>query len=134
MRDERAIERSTVLLRHELPGGGEHVDWMIATDDEHLEPLISFRLDRRLDDLAPGDRLDAERTPDHRPAYLTYEGPVSGDRGTVRRLRAGRVVAWRKSGRRWQMEIVWDADAERGETRHTVIVDEAGESWRVAVA
>jgi len=134
MRDENGIERSTVLLHHELPGGAEHVDWMIATDEEHREPLISFRLARRLDDLASGDSLDAERTPDHRPAYLTYEGPVSGGRGTVRRLRAGCVVAWRKSGGRWEMEIVWDADERRRATRQTVVVAEVGQTWQVRVA
>lgn len=34
--------------------------------------------------LEPGDLL--VRAPDHRSVYLTYEGPVSGDRGTVRRV------------------------------------------------
>lgn len=30
-----------------------------------------------------------QRLTDHRPAYLTYEGPVSGDRGKVHRVRGG---------------------------------------------
>jgi hypothetical protein len=33
--------------------------------------------------------VDAERLADHRLTYLDYEGPVSGDRGSVRRLDAG---------------------------------------------
>jgi hypothetical protein len=33
--------------------------------------------------------VDAERLADHRLAYLDYEGPVSGDRGSVRQLDAG---------------------------------------------
>jgi hypothetical protein len=33
--------------------------------------------------------VEAERLPDHRLAYLDYEGPVSGDRGSVRRLDVG---------------------------------------------
>lgn len=32
----------------------------------------------------------ARRLPDHRRAYLDYEGPVGGDRGTVRRVDSGR--------------------------------------------
>jgi hypothetical protein len=30
-----------------------------------------------------------ERLPDHRPAYLTYEGPVGNDRGHVTRVAGG---------------------------------------------
>jgi hypothetical protein len=33
------------------------------------------------------------RLPDHRNAYLEYEGPVSGGRGTVRRVAAGACEA-----------------------------------------
>jgi len=33
--------------------------------------------------------MQAERIGDHRLAYLDYEGPVSGDRGTVARWDAG---------------------------------------------
>lgn len=50
-------------------------------------PLASWRL---LGD--PGRSsfpIPAERIADHRNAYLTYEGPISGDRGSVRRIDAG---------------------------------------------
>jgi hypothetical protein len=33
--------------------------------------------------------LEAVRLPDHRPAYLDFEGPVSGDRGHVKRIDRG---------------------------------------------
>jgi len=33
--------------------------------------------------------IPAEPLPDHRTAYLDYEGPVSGDRGTVSRIDRG---------------------------------------------
>ncbi len=29
------------------------------------------------------------RLPDHRPLYLDYEGPISGNRGRVRRIKGG---------------------------------------------
>jgi len=32
-----------------------------------------------------GTWIDADLLPDHRAAYLDYEGPISGDRGTVSR-------------------------------------------------
>lgn len=35
------------------------------------------------------EQLDAERIGDHRLHYLTYEGPVSGDRGRVVRVDEG---------------------------------------------
>ena len=38
----------------------------------------------------PGAAFEAVRIGAHRLVYLDYEGPVSGGRGTVRRLAAGR--------------------------------------------
>lgn len=38
---------------------------------------------------SPGATIDATALPDHRPMYLEYEGPVSGDRGTVTRFDRG---------------------------------------------
>jgi hypothetical protein len=54
---------------------------------EALE-LITFRTMVRPDD-AMVRSFDAERTPDHRAAYLTREGEVAGGRGTVARVGAG---------------------------------------------
>ena len=97
----------TVLLSHEFPDATSHVDWMIASDPRGREPLVTFRLGGRLDEMDAGQGLLAHRISDHRAEYLTYEGPVSGDRGTVRRLTRGTVVSWERSGDRWQMEIDW---------------------------
>jgi DNA polymerase ligase (LigD)-like protein len=44
--------------------------------------------------LQPGADVPAEPTPDHRLAYLDYEGPVAGGRGTVIRIEAG-TFEWR---------------------------------------
>lgn len=38
---------------------------------------------------AATDEVDATRLDDHRLAYLDYEGPVAGTRGTVRRCDGG---------------------------------------------
>lgn len=55
------------------------------------------------------DEIPAEALPDHRLMYLNYEGPVSGDRGTVSAWDAGTfewlvdregVLELRLSGRR----------------------------------
>src|SRR5438477_1022912 len=79
----------TVLLEHDLPDETHHFDWLIARDPKGVQPLMCFRISARLDQLKPGDSLDAVQIDDHRGAYLEYEGPVSGDRGVVRRLCQG---------------------------------------------
>lgn len=69
-----------VLLEHDHP----HLHW-----DFMLEvgaTLRTWRLDRIPDQ---DGVMPAEQLPDHRLAYLDYEGPVSGNRGTVRRLDRG---------------------------------------------
>ncbi|MFN0019319.1 MAG: DNA polymerase ligase N-terminal domain-containing protein [Pirellulaceae bacterium] len=74
-----------VILRHEIPPGydrGTHFDLMLEmggvlrTWSLHELPVI-------------GKVIEAEALPDHRLAYLEYEGPVSGNRGTVSRVEEG---------------------------------------------
>ncbi len=74
-----------VILHHVLPDG-EHWDLML----ERGEALLTWRLVR---EPVGGSSLPipAEKLGDHRQAYLDYEGPVSGGRGSVRRVDAGTV-------------------------------------------
>ena len=55
-----------------------------------------------------GAAVVAQRLADHRRAYLSYQGPVSGGRGEVRRVDAGEFT-WvsRKAGR-----LAFDAAGE----------------------
>jgi hypothetical protein len=87
------------LLLHTLPDGTRHFDWLIQParpDADHHAPgpddraLVTFRTHHRPDDPAV-TAFPAERLPDHRSLYLTYEGPIAGDRGHVRRLAEGRA-------------------------------------------
>ena len=48
------------------------------------EALATWQVSADPADLAPSASLPARKLPDHRTAYLTYEGPVSGNRGSVR--------------------------------------------------
>ncbi len=69
-----------VVLEHDWPR--LHWDLML----EHDGILRTWRL------AAPPEAnatIDAEASFDHRLIYLDYEGPVSGNRGTVRRWDAG---------------------------------------------
>ncbi len=72
-----------VILHHVLPDG-EHWDLMLERD----EALLTWRLVREPVD-GSSLPIQAERLGDHRKAYLNYEGPVSGGRGSVRRVDAG---------------------------------------------
>ena len=77
---------ATVLLEHRLGDGSVHFDWMV----ERGASLITFRVMERIDG-GEGRRFTAERLNDHRVAYLTYGGPISGGWGEVRRVAAGSV-------------------------------------------
>jgi hypothetical protein len=70
-----------VILEHDHPV--LHWDLML----EAGEALRTWRLGRAPS--TPGDVMDAQALPDHRLFYLDYEGPVSGDRGVVKRWDAG---------------------------------------------
>jgi hypothetical protein len=74
-----------VILRHETPPQSVrplHWDLMLETGST----LRTWALSR---EPAVGETVLAEALPDHRLAYLTYEGPVSNQRGVVRRWDEG---------------------------------------------
>ena len=75
-----------VILDHDFPS--RHWDFLLETGAQ----LRGWRL---WAEPALGRDIPAEPTPDHRPVYLTYEGDVSGDRGTVIRWDAG-TFDWRR--------------------------------------
>jgi hypothetical protein len=64
-----------VILQHETTGG-VHFDFMI----EMGSILKTWSLPQTP---LKGVEIDAEALPDHRLAYLDYEGSISGDRGSV---------------------------------------------------
>jgi len=69
-----------VILEHDHP----HRHW-----DLMLESAGVLRTWRLAEPPRPGGAVAAEPIGDHRRAYLDYEGPVSGGRGTVVRWDAG---------------------------------------------
>jgi hypothetical protein len=117
----------TVVLRHDLPDGTWHVDWLLGQDAAGRDALVAFRASARPDELAPGGAgLRAERLADHRPVYLAYEGPLARapgtraphrDRGVVRRLRAGWIVTWERDPDAWSLAVAWNAATPRGAER-----------------
>lgn len=86
-----------VLVRHEVPPDfprDSHWDLML----ESGSVLLTWALSRlpwdssEMDAVERGE-LHALRLDDHRTDYLNYEGPVSGNRGTVTQVDAGTYEA-----------------------------------------
>ena len=78
---------SFVIILH-TGCGPEHYDLMLEML-EAGEALATWRIERDCLDLRPGEALAARKLPDHRRAYLSHQGPVSGGRGRVTRVHAG---------------------------------------------
>lgn len=70
-----------VVLEHDSPRG-RHWDLML----ENGQVLATWALAEPPD---AGHAIAAQPLPDHRPAYLDYEGPISGNRGHVTRWDRG---------------------------------------------
>lgn len=74
-----------VVLAHTFPADHpreDHFDWMFSNGTSLLT-WSSYEL------VEYGQTVSATRLADHRLAYLEYEGPVSGNRGYVRRIEQG---------------------------------------------
>ncbi len=75
-------------------------------------PLISFRLAERPDLAARGQRIRSERIGDHRRAYLEYEGPISANRGSVKRLAHGLLLSLAETPTSLRLILRWDQASE----------------------
>jgi hypothetical protein len=96
----------TVLLHHRAPGG-DHYDWMIA-DPRGRGPaarLWTARVAAPSTEWAKLDSWTIEVIAPHRREYLTYEGPVSNNRGSVTRVDGGECVAREWSDRRIVVDL-----------------------------
>jgi len=102
--------------------GPDHYDLMI----EAGETLATWRFAD-----PPGGAagpLPCERIADHRRAYLTYEGPVSGGRGTVRIVDRGTCDVTACTEDRWVVRFRGQALAGAFELLRD---DEAESRWQL---
>jgi len=113
-------ERSHFVILHHRLKGGEHWDLML----EHGDLLLTWQLEREPTDSAALP-IPARRIGDHRKVYLTYEGPVSGDRGEVRRVDAGEVNIIAATHSCVLFEL------RQGRLRGRFQLVSAGEDWRL---
>ncbi len=113
----------TVLLRHTLrdpcfPGSAlHHYDWMIERGSPEEHRLVTFRVGERIDQ--PDRSFTAAKIPDHRAAYLDFEGDIPGGRGAIERVAAGICRS---------LEIAHDADDQ--EPGSLVAEIDFGRGWR----
>jgi len=81
--------------------GPAHYDLMI----EQGEALATWQVPHSPVESRPGDACAARRLPDHRKAYLTYEGPVSRGRGQVERIDRGTCELWETGEQVWRFRL-----------------------------
>jgi hypothetical protein len=111
------------ILRHETPPGSPrppHWDFML----EDGGTLLTWAL---AEPPAAGRPIAAEALANHRTAYLDYEGPVSGHRGTVTRWDAG-TFQWQRRNDR-EIVVVLCGQVLGGEMTLTR-TDEMSQRWQ----
>jgi hypothetical protein len=114
--EARSPETRRYVVLHHIGTGEDHFDVMFERDGALATwgvPSTDFTVPQT-----------ARKKPDHRPAYLDYEGPVSGDRGSVRRVRSGTYRLCESAPDRWV--VVLD------EVETIAIRLESGDQWKIA--
>ena len=84
------------VLHHQLGDHAQrncHWDLLLEPPTLLTVGLLTFEINSPPTEWA-NHKLVITRLPDHRPLYLDYEGPISGDRGQVKRVLAG-TIQWR---------------------------------------
>jgi hypothetical protein len=112
-----------VILRHEGIAA-PHFDLMFQTEPASL--LATWRLQS----WPPPPSQAAEKLPDHRTAYLTFEGEISGGRGIVRRVEQGICATERTSDREWKVFL---QSLPTGEKQSLLLRQESGGGWQCSV-
>ena len=93
---EREFPACPFVVLHHTGVIPEHWDLMIAIPGK--DRLATWRIDKPPGIWDTSSDLRPERIDDHRMAYLTYEGPVSGGRGEVRRVAKGMAILRPREG------------------------------------
>lgn len=120
----------TVLLRHQLPDGSAHFDWMLQTSLAATAGLTTFRVDPPIHH-PEIDLFDAEMIGVHRPMYLTYQGPLSDERGFVERVASGTVEVMEASDAGYRVVVTWfKSSGVPGPRRSWLGTPLAGRLWR----
>ena len=100
------------MLRHEAGPDLDrtdqtHFDWMFQVDDA-LKTWATETIDRFDHPI----KLAARRLPNHRTAYLEFEGPLSRDRGVVTRICSGTFHMIKDSNDQWIAQLLLNCESE----------------------
>ena len=146
-----------VLLHHQvgelLGGRGNHYDLMVspvefgAAGSKPASPVLAksgledptsrdlpllwtWAIPTNPLDQSPQLECSAERLPDHRRAYLDYEGPISGDRGRVHQVASGsyEVVSWSEAKIELRLRCVASVTASQAGP-FSVSLNQQGQHW-----
>ena len=121
---------SRFVILHHQTAGGEHWDLMLQRGGG----LLTWQLLREPDGVGslpiPATRKAGLglSVGDHRLAYLTYEGPISRNRGTVRRVDEGTVSFADIADNRVCFELAGGHLSGRFDLRR-----QGGDEWTLAV-
>ena len=120
----------TALLLH-TTRHGQHHDWLLGDPDRRGDPaarLWTARVDPPSGDWAGLQQFTLTRLPPHRSIYLRYQGPISGNRGEVRRVDAGYALVLL-----WRAERIILAVRMSHFTGRIALVPLAGDQWEARV-
>lgn len=99
------------ILVHDHPV----LHWDLLVEYSPDEKLKTWRLE---DPPKDGEFISAEALPDHRRLYLDYEGPVSGDRGQVRRWDRGAATIVSQTSTQIRLQLNGDRLGGTAELEH----------------
>lgn len=98
--------RRFAILRHSR---SEETHWDFLLDLPGRARLATWRIDTDPLQWFAGEKKEftaiVRALPDHRRVYLTFEGPVSGDRGTVQRVDSGAALLFQTGDQKTQVEL-----------------------------
>ena len=120
---------SFVIILH-TGRGPDHYDLMLEML-ETGQALATWQLQQDCLDLRPGEGLAARKLPDHRLAYLSHQGPVSGGRGHVRRIHAGTYETLARGPDRLVLRLDSPGASAAFEFARTAEPGGAGDDWRI---
>jgi hypothetical protein len=122
---------STVILHHVTPQDS-HYDWLIQPPAHAALPdqkLWTARIGLPPEHWPENERLPLTPIAPHRPLYLTYEGPISSNRGHVTRVASGLYTPRLWTDHEILLDIHWQTPA----LVHRVHLHLTDEPWFIIV-
>lgn len=99
----------TVILHH-VTRQGSHYDWLMETPSQIPDTgtqLWTARIELPPESWQTDRKLMLTPIAPHRRHYLTYQGPISNGRGSVRRIAQGWFVADAWTAGRRLLQVQW---------------------------